>query len=96
LGGAAGFSAIIACLDENIEPVCFEMSDNFGDVWNYTGAPLEERVTVYKSTISNTSKEITAFSDYPMPIKYPNYIDHKMFLDYYRSYSHDFKLMERI
>ena len=35
-GGCSGLAAIKCCLDEELEPVCFERTDQLGGLWNYT------------------------------------------------------------
>ena len=94
--GAAGLSAIKICLEENVEPTCFEMSNDIAGLWNYTNEVIKGRISVYKSTIANTSKELSSFSDFPMPSDYPNFIHHSKFLNYYRLYANEFKLMDKI
>lgn len=34
--GVSGLSAIKCCLDEDLEPTCFERSDDFGGLWKFT------------------------------------------------------------
>lgn len=34
--GVSGLSSIKCCLDENLEPTCFERSDDFGGLWKFT------------------------------------------------------------
>jgi dimethylaniline monooxygenase (N-oxide forming) len=94
--GASGLAAIKACLDENLYPVCFEMGSDIGGLWNYTSDLIEGRVSVSKSTVTNTSKEISAFSNFPMPIDFPNYLHHDKFLEYYRLYAQTFDLTSKI
>jgi cation diffusion facilitator CzcD-associated flavoprotein CzcO len=33
--GASGLAAIKSCLEEHLEPVCFEQSGDVGGLWNY-------------------------------------------------------------
>uniref|UniRef100_A0A3Q2WZ88 Flavin-containing monooxygenase n=1 Tax=Haplochromis burtoni TaxID=8153 RepID=A0A3Q2WZ88_HAPBU len=34
-GGASGLACIKCCLDEGLEPVCFESSDDIGGLWRF-------------------------------------------------------------
>ncbi|XP_033729906.1 dimethylaniline monooxygenase [N-oxide-forming] 2-like [Pecten maximus] len=63
--GASGLPAIKCCLDEGFQPVCFEMSDDIGGLWNFTPDVRAGQGSVMKSTITNTSKEMMAYSDFP-------------------------------
>ena len=33
--GVSGLSSIKCCLDEDLEPTCFERSDDFGGLWKF-------------------------------------------------------------
>lgn len=33
--GASGLTAIKCCLDEGLEPTCFEKTDDIGGLWRY-------------------------------------------------------------
>lgn len=45
-----------------------------------------------KSTVVNTSKEMMAFSDYPPPEHYPNFMHHSLVMEYIRNYAKHFQL----
>lgn len=45
-----------------------------------------------KSTVVNTSKEMMAFSDYPPPEHYPNFMHHSLVMEYIRNYSKHYGL----
>uniref|UniRef100_A0A3Q4I3S3 Flavin-containing monooxygenase n=1 Tax=Neolamprologus brichardi TaxID=32507 RepID=A0A3Q4I3S3_NEOBR len=34
-GGASGLASIKCCLDEGLEPVCFESSNDIGGLWRF-------------------------------------------------------------
>ncbi len=34
-GGTSGLACIKCCLDEGLEPVCFEPSDDIGGLWRF-------------------------------------------------------------
>lgn len=33
--GSSGLACLKICIDENLEPVCFESSDDIGGLWNF-------------------------------------------------------------
>ena len=72
--GVSGLAAIKCCLDEGLEPVCFERSDQIGGLWRYKDEPEDGQGCVMKSTVINTSKEMMSFSDFPIPDRYPNFM----------------------
>ena len=76
--GAGGLSAIKGCLDEGLCPSCFERSSELGGLWYYTTDPLSEgRICVSATTTTIASKEMIAFSDFPMPKQVSNFIHHR-------------------
>ncbi|NXD82928.1 FMO4 monooxygenase, partial [Halcyon senegalensis] len=94
--GAGGLASIKCCLDEGLEPTCFERSEDIGGVWRYTDSMDERRVSVYRSVITNTSKEMSCFSDFPCPEDFPNYLPHSLLLEYFRMYAQHFNLLQHI
>ena len=76
-GGSSGATACKACLEEDFDVVVYEKTDQTGGLWRYREQVIEGVGSVFKSTIINASKEITAFSDFLFPSHYPNYMDHK-------------------
>ncbi|XP_060088584.1 dimethylaniline monooxygenase [N-oxide-forming] 4-like [Heteronotia binoei] len=94
--GVSGLASLKCCLDEGLEPTCFEKSDDIGGLWQFREIPEEGRTNVYKSVITNTSKEMTAFSDFPFPEGCPNYLHHSLLLEYLRMYAEHFQLLNYI
>uniref|UniRef100_A0A8C0SUJ7 Flavin-containing monooxygenase n=1 Tax=Canis lupus familiaris TaxID=9615 RepID=A0A8C0SUJ7_CANLF len=95
-GGASGLSSIKCCLEEGLEPVCFERTDDIGGLWRFQENPEEGRASIYKSVIINTSKEMMCFSDYPIPDHYPNFMHNSQVLEYFRMYAKEFDLLKYI
>lgn len=54
------------------------------------------RASTYRSLVTNTSKEMMCFSDFPMPADYPNYLHHAQLLGYLRLYVQHFDLLRHI
>ncbi|XP_053549838.1 flavin-containing monooxygenase 5 [Bombina bombina] len=95
-GGSSGLTAIKCCLEENLEPICFERTDDIGGLWRFKENPEDGRASIYKSVIINTSKEMMCFSDYPIPADYPNYMHNSKIMEYFRLYAKHFNLLKYI
>nr|CAA87633.1 flavin-containing monooxygenase 5 (FMO5) [Homo sapiens] len=95
-GGVSGLSSIKCCVEEGLEPVCFERTDDIGGLWRFQENPEEGRASIYKSVIINTSKEMMCFSDYPIPDHYPNFMHNAQVLEYFRMYAKEFDLLKYI
>lgn len=94
--GSSGLVCIKTCIEEGLEPVCFESSDDIGGLWKFKESLEPERSSIYRSLVANTSKEIMCFSDFPMPADYPNYMLHSQLLQYFRLYAKHFDLLRYI
>ncbi|CAF0787325.1 unnamed protein product [Rotaria sordida] len=95
-GGVCGLICIKCCLDGDLSPTCYEMTNDIGGLWNYNNNSIDGKASVMKSTVINTSKEFMAFSDYPPPIEYPNYMHNTKLLEYFRMYATNFNLIKYI
>uniref|UniRef100_H2ZGS1 Flavin-containing monooxygenase n=1 Tax=Ciona savignyi TaxID=51511 RepID=H2ZGS1_CIOSA len=93
--GASGLTAIKCCIDEGLEPVCFEKSHDIGGLWRYEEKE-KEGACVYNSTIINTSKEMMCYSDCPIPDEFPNYMHNTKIMEYFGIYAKKFNLMKHI
>lgn len=91
-GGSSGLACIKSCLDEGLEPVCFESSDDIGGLWRFKENPESDRASIYHSVIINTSKEMMCFSDFPIPAHFPNFMHNSLIMDYFRMYADNFQL----
>ncbi|XP_069121137.1 flavin-containing monooxygenase 5-like [Argopecten irradians] len=94
--GASGLPAIKCCLDEGLEPTCFERTDDIGGLWNYTHEVRPDQACVMKSTVINTSKEMMCYSDFPIPQEYPIYMHNTYVQKYFRLYAEKFGLEKYI
>lgn len=95
-GGSSGLVCIKTCLDEGLEPVCFESSDDIGGLWRFKENPEADRASIYHSVIINTSKEMMCFSDFPIPANFPNFMHNSLIMDYFRMYADNFQLKKYI
>ncbi|XP_075616409.1 dimethylaniline monooxygenase [N-oxide-forming] 4 isoform X2 [Balearica regulorum gibbericeps] len=94
--GVGGLASVKCCLDEGLEPTCFERSEDIGGIWRYTDSTDGGRVSVYRSVITNTSKEMSCFSDFPCPEDFPSFLPHSLLLEYFRMYARHFDLLRHI
>lgn len=51
---------------------------------------------MYKTTVINSSKETLAYSDFPIPKEYPNFMHHTKVMEYYNLYADRFNLRKYI
>ncbi|XP_028817550.1 dimethylaniline monooxygenase [N-oxide-forming] 5-like [Denticeps clupeoides] len=94
--GCSGLACIKCCLDEGLEPVCFESSDDIGGLWRFKEKPEPGRAKLYSTVVSNSSKEMMAYSDFPPPAHFPNNMHHTVVLQYLRLYAQHFSLLRHI
>lgn len=88
--GASGMTATKACLEEGLQVVVYEKTRFTGGLWRYHEDDVSEIASVAKSTIINSSKEMSAFSDFPPPKEYPNYMHNTMMVNYIDLYGKSF------
>ncbi|XP_019618400.1 PREDICTED: dimethylaniline monooxygenase [N-oxide-forming] 5-like [Branchiostoma belcheri] len=94
--GASGLTAIKCCLDEGLQPVCFEKGTDIGGLWNFKEEALPGFGSVFRSTVTINSKEMIGFSDFPIPKEYPNFMHHSWVIKYFRLYADNFGLSKHI
>lgn len=94
--GVSGLAGIKHSLDEGMEPVCFEKDTDIGGLWNYHDKAKDGDPSLYNSCQINTSKEMTCYSDFPIPKEFPNFMAHRHFKRYLQLYAEHFKLKKYI
>ena len=72
--GPSGLACIKSCKEYGLDVVCFERSDYLGGLWYYREKIEHGVSSVARMTIHNTSKESSAYSDFPPPDDFPNYM----------------------
>ena len=73
--GVGGIISAKCCLEQGLDIVVFEKTDYIGGLWRYQEhLDVNGIASVMKSTVINTSKEVSSFSDYPPPKEAPNYM----------------------
>jgi hypothetical protein len=73
---------------------CFEKGSGIGGNWRYEND--NEMSSAYASLHINTSKTLMAYSDFPMPERYPDYPGHADILAYFEDYADHFRIRDRI
>ncbi|XP_031451536.1 dimethylaniline monooxygenase [N-oxide-forming] 3-like isoform X1 [Phasianus colchicus] len=94
--GISGLAATKCCLEEGLEPTCFEQSEDIGGLWRYTEKPEEGRASIYRTVFTNSCKEMMCYPDFPFPDDYPNYIHNTRLQKYIRDYAQHFDLLRHI
>ena len=94
--GVSGISSIKCSMDEDLDVVGVEKTGSIGGLWNYTPEVVNGQPCVNKSTVINTSKEMTAFSDFPMSEEYANYMHNTKLMEYFTTYAQHFGVMKKI
>ena len=94
--GVSGITSTKCCLDEDLDVTCVERTDSIGGLWHYTPEAVDGQPCVNKSTVINTSKEMTAFSDYPIGENYANYMHNTKLMEYFTAYAENFGVMRKI
>src|SRR3990172_1233941 len=90
--GAAGITAAKNLMGAGIPCDVIECESEVGGNWVY-GAPHS---SVYKSTHLLSSKPMTAYTDYPMPEEWPDYLPQERVCEYLRSYARHFDVYSAI
>ncbi|KAH3735983.1 flavin-containing monooxygenase 5-like [Dreissena polymorpha] len=94
--GSSGLTALKCCLDEGLEPVCFERTGYIGGLWHFTNESTEGQACVMRSTVINTSKEMMCYSDFPIPAEFAIYMHNTKVDRYLNMYAEKFGLRKYI
>ncbi|KAH9372469.1 hypothetical protein HPB48_011319 [Haemaphysalis longicornis] len=94
--GSSGLPTIKSCLEEGLRVVCFERTAGVGGLWRYTDPPVDGCGSVARNTMLNSSKEFSAYSDFPPPAECPNFMLHSGMLEYLTRYATHFGLDKHI
>uniref|UniRef100_A0A0N5CH67 Flavin-containing monooxygenase n=1 Tax=Strongyloides papillosus TaxID=174720 RepID=A0A0N5CH67_STREA len=93
--GASGLPSIRFALLNDVTPVCFEASNDIGGLWRFKPEECDES-SVMKSTVINSSKETTAYSDFPPSPEAPNFMHNRKLLQYIRDYANEYNLLQYV
>lgn len=107
--GVSGLVAIKSCKEEGdvfSDIICYERSGILGGLWKYRDEGEDDHVideeerkdtiSVMNGTIANSSKEMSAFSDFPPPPSAPNFMHHRLMYNYITSYAKAFDCIKHI
>ncbi|XP_053462628.1 flavin-containing monooxygenase 2 [Nycticebus coucang] len=94
--GVSGLISLKCCVDEGLEPTCFERTEDIGGLWRFKENVEDGRASIYQSVITNTSKEMSCFSDFPMPKDFPNFLHNSKLMEYFRIFAENFDLLKYI
>ncbi|KAF6074509.1 flavin containing dimethylaniline monooxygenase 2 [Phyllostomus discolor] len=94
--GVSGLISLKCCVDEGLLPTCFERTDDIGGVWRFKENVEDGQPSIYQSVITSTSKEMSCFSDFPMPEDFPNFLPNSKLLEYFRIFAKKFDLLKYI
>ncbi|KAI8521748.1 hypothetical protein Bbelb_015020 [Branchiostoma belcheri] len=95
--GVSGLSAVKSCLEEGLQPTCYEQHDDLGGIWRYSEDPRPNQgAAMFKSVVANISKSMLCYSDFPFPEDAPMYPTHDRVLQYLRDYAEHFNLLPYI
>ncbi|GMT22539.1 hypothetical protein PFISCL1PPCAC_13836, partial [Pristionchus fissidentatus] len=93
--GAAGLPSIRHALLYGFEVVCYEGQGDIGGLWRYKPEETDES-SVMKTTIINSSKELTAYSDFPPKAEEANFMHNTRMCQYLVDYAQHYKLNQYI
>ncbi|KAF2165561.1 hypothetical protein M409DRAFT_36953 [Zasmidium cellare ATCC 36951] len=92
--GALGLVATKNLIEEGFDVTTFEKNTYVGGLWHVNG---DSNVTsALVGTVSNGSKQASAFSDFPMPDSFPTYPNAAQFEEYFDAYADHFDLRRSI
>ncbi|XP_071498266.1 flavin-containing monooxygenase 1-like [Diadema antillarum] len=96
--GVSGLVSVKACLEEGMEPVCYERNDELGGIWVFREKnPKDQKdAGIYDGLVTNSSKEMMCFSDFPFPRDWAPYIQGRQLNEYYHAYAKHFDLNRHI
>ncbi|CAI5448655.1 unnamed protein product [Caenorhabditis angaria] len=93
--GASGLPSIRHGLLNGCDVTCFEASNDIGGLWRYKSHETNES-SVMKTTVINTSKEMTAYSDFPPQPHLANFMHNLEMLNYLKAYAEHHGLIKHI
>jgi thioredoxin reductase len=88
--GPSGITAAKNLLDQDMEVVVYDLGTEVGGNWVFT-----EKVghsSVFETTHIISSRTLSEYADFPMPLDYPDYPSHKNLAAYFQSYAKQFNL----
>lgn len=94
--GVSGLAAAKCLMEAGAEPIVFEQDKEIGGIWRYDEALPDGGGPAYRGLHTNTSKQTTAFSDFPFPAHLPDFPPRAEMWRYLDNYADHFHVRERI
>ena len=88
--GASGICCVKECVAVGLDVVCYEKVEYTGGLWRYHESDEDGIASVTRATVINSSKEMSAYSDFPPPKELPNYCHNAQLVQYFDSYADHF------
>jgi dimethylaniline monooxygenase (N-oxide forming) len=92
--GSSGVAAAKALKEKGVEFDCFEIGSNIGGMWRYEND--NGMSSAYRSLHIDTSRVNLAYSDFPIPDHYPDFLSHFEVIDYLEAYADRFGVRPHI
>src|SRR3954447_18944847 len=92
--GSSGIAVAKALHERRVPFACFEKSDRVGGNWVFGNK--NQMSSAYRSLHINTSRKRMEYSDYPMPVSYPDFPHHSQIAEYFNDYVDHFGFRDRI
>ena len=92
--GSSGIAALKALHERGLPVQCFEKSDRVGGNWVFGNR--NGMSSAYRSLHINTSRERMEYSDFPMPVTYPDFPHHTQIAEYFNAYVDHFGVRDLI
>lgn len=92
--GPSGIAMAKALHQAGLPYLCVERRDRVGGLW--AGESASGHSPAYRTLRVNTSRERSAFSDFPMPATYPDFPHHTQMAAYFDAYVDHFGLRRQI
>eukprot|EP00117_Sycon_ciliatum_P025628 scpid36679/ scgid21233/ Dimethylaniline monooxygenase [N-oxide-forming] 5; Dimethylaniline oxidase 5; Hepatic flavin-containing monooxygenase 5 len=92
--GSAGITAAKEAMQAGLDVVIFEQTAAIGGNWVFREE--EAHSSVYRSTVINTTKQMNAFSDYPMPDETATFPHHSELVKYFNNYAEHFDVVSKV
>jgi hypothetical protein len=92
--GSSGIAVAKALHEKGVPFDCYEKSDTVGGNWVFGN--VNAMSSAYRSLHINTSRKRMEYSDYPMPVDYPDFPHHTQIAAYFDAYVDHFGFRDRI
>ncbi|KAI1085355.1 FAD/NAD(P)-binding domain-containing protein [Whalleya microplaca] len=92
--GPAGLTSLKTLREEGFNAIAFERRDKVGGLWSFSKDICF--TSALNETVTNTSKFVSGFSDFPIPKDFPLYFSGSKAADYFELYALHFNLQAHI